>query len=118
MRKMAKLVMGAVFGGLLVTGFMFLNGVKDVDVVKENGYMVLEDNSKSDSTIVAKITGTEGKDYNNAVNVYDKKDTIVLDKGFKKGDIVLITFNGDDVVKVEKNELNIGDKVEGQKIIK
>lgn len=95
-----------------------LRDTKDVGVVKEKGFMVLKDNSEDESTIVAKITDedSDGDGYVNATNVYDKNDTIAIGKGFGKGELVLITFNNDDVVKVELNELVIGDKVKGQKI--
>jgi hypothetical protein len=115
-------VTGVVMVASAVVGLMFLNGMNDVNVVKEHGYMVLDNNdSKDETTIVATITDDSDVDkdgYIEATNVFDKKDTVAIGKGFAKGEVVLITFNQDTVEKIELNKLNIGGKVEGQKIIK
>jgi hypothetical protein len=54
--------------------------------------------------------------------VYDSADFVVLTpeqaKGVNYGDVLLVTFDGDDVANVQLNSLNIGEKVSGQKINK
>jgi co-chaperonin GroES (HSP10) len=73
------------------------------------------------STIVAQVedNDTDGDGYVMAMNVFDNTDEVAINKmALRKGDVVLITFYHDDVVKVKLNQLNIGDKVKGQKIIK
>lgn len=93
-----------------------------VKVKKAHGFIVLDQKEKANrTTVVAKITKVNSR-YTFVTNIFNNKDTIVLDKndakGLKVGGIVLVTFNQDDVEKVKKNTLNIENKVIGQKINK
>lgn len=92
---------------------------KNISVVNKYGFMVLNNgNQRYYSTIVAKVVGMDGK-YAVVKNVFDKNDVVYIDKAKTyKGEVVLVTFKHDSVVQVVKNNLNIGHKVEGQKIIK
>lgn len=95
--------------------------VHNVRIVEENGFKVLEDNNEKTTTIVAQIedNDSDGDGYVSALNVYDDRDEVAIHKeSYKKGDVVLITFEGDDVVSVGFNKDNVGDKVKVQKIIK
>lgn len=91
-----------------------------VNVVEQDGFKVLDVNHKEDySTIVVKVNSIESDEYVTALNVFDDEDEVVLDKeDLKIGDIVLVTFEQDDVVNVEKNTLNIENVVVGQEITK
>lgn len=78
------------------------------------GYIVLD---TVGNTVVTKVT-KEFTCGSNVVNVFDKKDTIFIDQRYKKGTILLVTFDGDQIVKVKKNDKNVANKVIGQKIVK
>ena len=72
-------------------------------IVKENGWMVIQDSNPNTSTILATITegDVDGDGFMAATNKYDKEDVVYIDKEeFEIGDDVLITFEEDDVVNV------------------
>ena len=96
--------------GLIGMGSIFGGGVNQPtqNIVEENGYMVMADNTPDTSTIVAIVedNDSDGDSYVTAVNRYDKADEVaIIDMGLQKGDEVLITFLNDEVIKVQKNYL-------------
>ncbi|MFS0905743.1 hypothetical protein AB3N02_22105 [Priestia aryabhattai] len=120
-------LMGILFGSI---GIESTIADTEVDVVHKNGFTVLDDGNKNnETTIVCKAVpnsdyGMKVDEYGvlTCVNVYDSADFVVLTpqqaKGVNYGDVLLVTFDGDDVANVQLNSLNIGDKVSGQKINK
>jgi hypothetical protein len=123
---MKKLILSVGVLLLLAVGVLGFNKSEPIKVVKEHGFMVLKDNDKEKSTIVIKVTdphekGTFGENVI-GYNIYDKSDVVTLErnevkeKKIKKGDVLLVTFDGDWVEKAVKNKYNVGNKVEGQKV--
>ena len=97
-----------------------------VDVKDSNGFIVLDQKEKANhTTIVAKAVsaddfGFEMEDGEVIVqNVFDYADFVVLTKeeakGVEIGSIQLVTFDGDNVKEVKKNDLFVANKVFGQK---
>lgn len=80
--------------------------------VNKQGFMAIKDNDNFDDkyTVIASVTGYEinkdgtiSDEYIFTTNLYDKEDKIVIEKeNFEIGDIVTISFDGEDVVKVEQ----------------
>ncbi len=79
---------------------------KEPEIITEANRKVIEDNDEAKQTISATIISKtpDGK-HLSAVNNYDDKDIVVLDKTeettWKNGDKVYITFAGDKVDSVE-----------------
>jgi len=79
---------------------------KEPEIITEVNRKVIEDNDEAKQTISATIISKtpDGKHFS-AVNNYDDKDIVVLDKTeettWKNGDKVYITFAGDKVDSVE-----------------
>lgn len=100
----------------------------EINVIEKNGFKVLDNGDSENITTIAcetkslKQYGMRKDKYGVMVctNVFDKLDLSVLTekqaKGVKIGDILLITYKGDHVIKVKKNDLKIGNKIDGQKI--
>lgn len=101
------------------------NNHKNNQIVKikdKYGFKVLDiKQGKYDSTVVSMVVDNdEDKDgivY--TVNMFDKKDKMGIESNgkYKKGDIVLISYHEDQIVKVEKNKLKITNKIDGQKVL-
>ena len=94
--------MGSIFGGSV------MEDQPTQQIVEENGYMVMADNTPDTSTIVATVQDNDldGDGYVMAVNRFDSADEVAIEHmDLRKGDEVLITFYNDDVVKVQKNNL-------------
>lgn len=100
----------------------------EAKIVEQNGFKVLEGSTDEYSTIVCEALPNEHfgirteKGEIACQNVYDYADFLILTpeqaKGFEYGDVLLVTFKGDHVDNVQLNTLNVGDKVEGQKLVK
>ena len=120
-------LMGILFGSI---GIESTIASTNVDLVHKNGFTVLDDGNKDNQTTIV-CEAVPNSDYGmkvdeygelTCVNVYDSADFVVLTpeqaKGVSYGDVLLVTFDGDDVANVQLNSLNIGEKVSGQKINK
>lgn len=76
------------------------------------GHIILD---RKGNTVVGKVT-KKHKDGSSVTNVFDSNDNkIFIDQKYKKGTILLITFDGDQIIKVKKNNLSVANKVIGQK---
>jgi hypothetical protein len=98
-----------------------------VSIIEKNGFLVLDNKDKeNESTIICKAKQNEEFGIKNVKgelscqNLFDYADFTVLTKqeakGFKVGDILQVTFKGDNVEKVVKNTANVENKVTGQKL--
>lgn len=107
---------------LVLIMFLSAGCTAEVGIVEQNGFMVLDVVQKSNhSTIVAKVIEmSDSQGDMVAMNIYDSDDIIFLEKEFSKGvglgDVILITFNHDSVVKVTKNSMRVGERVKGQTV--
>jgi co-chaperonin GroES (HSP10) len=106
------IMMNIIFAGLIGLSSVFTGGIvadqATQQIVEENGYMVVADNTPDTSTIIATVedNDSDGDGYVMAINRFDKADEVAINKmDLHKGDEVLITFYNDDVSKVQKNNL-------------
>lgn len=87
---------------------------KEVGLHVVHEHIVLKQKEKEGhTTIIASVQDNDNDNdgYIIVKNLYDKNDNVAIEKeNYKKGDILLITFNGDLVSLVKKNNLNIGGK--------
>ena len=74
------------------------------EVIEENGYKVLRDNDPNTTTIKAVVL-SEDSEYLYLNNYYDESDHLALanDGTYKLDDVVYVTFEGEDVVEVNKS---------------
>lgn len=93
---------------------------KVTKIKNQNGFMVLDQKEQKNHSTVAVIVVDYDFDYLYAVNVFDVTDTIVLDRqsDFVQDDILLVTFEQDDIAKVERNTKVIENIVFGNSIVR
>ncbi|MCY7947939.1 hypothetical protein P8891_05760 [Bacillus atrophaeus] len=111
MKKLLSLGVAVIGLSGVFTGGFISNLNEKVEthyIVEENGFKVVKDANLNQSTIVAKVKEIESDKSADVQNIFDKDDLINLDetdpnvKTLKEGDNVLVTFDGDQVYKVEK----------------
>lgn len=118
-------------GAIILSASLFtashISASDTLSIKDAHGFKVLNQYEKANhTTIVSRIVLPSSLGFDNvkgelgSINMFDDTDFTVLTKkqakGLKTGDIVLITYNGDHVVKVEKNKKKINVTVNGQTI--
>lgn len=100
----------------------------EVAIKNEKGFLVLDqEEEENHTTMVCEAVpnsdyGMEVTEYGEITckNAFDGADFIVLTpqqaKGVEVHDVLLVTFDGDQVESVKQNDLNVNGKVFGQKI--
>lgn len=119
----------SVIAGLFTFNALTNDANAEIKIVESNGFQVLDDNSNKDdeTTVVCQAVpnekyGIKTDKYSKltCINVFDDADFIVLTpqqaKDVDYGDVVLVTFDGDHIIGVHQNTLNIDGKVFGQRI--
>jgi len=117
---MKRFLMGLAVGVMVIAGAVGCTNEtpqekQHVDVIEKNGFKVLDVKQKENRISIAcavksnkdfGFTGSE-KGELTCQNIYDDTDLTVLTpeqaKGFEIGDLVVVTYKGDWVEKVEKN---------------
>lgn len=118
---MKKFLMSLTVGAMVILGAVGCTNEapqpeqkQSVGVIEQNGFKVLDIKQKENRTTIA-CQARSNKDFGfteadgelTCLNIYDDADLAVLSpeqaKGFEIGDLLLVTFNGDNVEKVEKN---------------
>jgi len=77
---------------------------KEPEIITENNRKVIEDNDEAKQTISATIISkTQDGQHFSAVNNYDEKDIVLIDKteAFQQGDKVYITFKEEKVDNIK-----------------
>lgn len=91
-----------------------------VHVVKKADFMTLDLKEEPNHTTIVGYTYSVGNGEAEVENIFDYTDNVYLEGEFAQdltvGDIVLITFYKDDVHEVKLNDLNIENKVIGQRL--
>lgn len=126
---MKKIIISlSVIAGLFTFNALTNGANAEVKVVEEKGFQVLDvDNGENETTIVCQAQSNENfgirtdKDAKlSCANIFDDADFVVLTeeqaKDVNYGDVILVTFDGDQVKSVHQNTLNIEGKVFGQRI--
>lgn len=128
--KKIKSILATVFGIGVLTGSALLGAnigenhsnevkaeVPHVEVINltqdDSGWTVLD----MEGNVVVTEVVSDNNTGSDVVNVFDKEDDLFLDETYPKGTILLVEFDGDQIVSVKKNDLNIANKVIGQKIV-
>jgi hypothetical protein len=134
-KLMSKVLSGAIIvlglAGVTVGVSGIVHEVKadnEVAIKNEKGFLVLDQKEEENhTTMVCEAVpnsdyGMEVTEYGEITckNAFDSTDFIVLTpqqaKGVEVHDVLLVTFDGDQVESVKQNDLNVNGKVFGQKI--
>jgi hypothetical protein len=118
--KMNKFILVMLLVVTVAWAFGVANMNKKVGVKIVHDHTVLDQKEKvGRTTIVAKVEDNDGdKDgYVMARNLFDYNDNVSIDRdNYKKGDVLLVTFNGDVVENVKENDLSVVRDVHFQNI--
>jgi ribosomal protein S4E len=123
MREATRLLLISIVSLSLISCGDQIEIIEIIEIVDKQGFKVLDiKEEENQSTIVAQV---EAFDLSNggvtAVNLFDSDDVVFLSSensvGYQLGDLILITFENEKVIKVRKNKYNISTRIKGQEII-
>ncbi|MED4693795.1 hypothetical protein [Peribacillus frigoritolerans] len=111
---MKKLIVGLVSAVVLAIGISGnAQAATVVPVTIDSGNHIVLD--KPENIVVAKVMKQEPDGGTTVRNIFDDNDNILIEGKYNKGTILLITYSKDIIVNIKANNLNVENKIIGQK---